>query len=69
MPGIFDVLAANGILSSLFGNQRPRGMDTGDDTQRMLNRQAAVLSQQAAPKAATGAPSPVAPVLLMQSKR
>jgi hypothetical protein len=37
-------------------------MDTGDDTQRMLNRQAAVLSQQAAPKAATGAPSPVAPV-------
>lgn len=42
MPGIFDVLAANGILSSLFGGQPPstvRGaLDTGDDTERMRKR-------------------------------
>ena len=45
MPGIFDVLAANGILSSLFG-PAAQPTDTGDDTQRMLNRQKAVLSGQ-----------------------
>lgn len=50
MPGIFDVLAANGILSSLFGQAQAtpptRMVDTGDDTQRMANRQQAVLSGQ-----------------------
>lgn len=51
MPGIFDILYANGILNSLFGGgaQPPTpskaGMtDTGDDTQRMLQKQNAILS-------------------------
>lgn len=47
MPGIFDILAANGVLDSLFGNSgqavaanKPAAamVDTGDDTQRMKNR-------------------------------